>query len=383
MSDVSLAVTIKGEVTSTWLDHLRSIAPHFGEVVVVSSDASALEQVRGLDLSVLLVRVRADRDRHPELYYRDEVESYSVNRPLVDEAFSGPHTGDHVVADWSAVRDLGWSRCTLGWRVPLTSDEVLGGAESVSALAEEMRAGRRQVAYARHVSAGGHDVFRPVLVENVPDFEWEGAASEHLTDGTSGIAIAETIAVSCSRSLVDLAADFRALYADARRRDWDVPPRALVDMARLAPEAGMAHLVPDLVRRHLDESLDVEERAWACALAGEYCEELGQVAEAQTWYARSVGEHAGAKALLRLSRVCFKRGDSGGCLEAFKQAALLRSRPYWRDDGAVDLASSLLLTNASLVDLGYAAEARANCDVLHRAFEGNPHVDELCRRIAP
>lgn len=383
--DVSLSVVVKAGASDEWLAYLRAVVPKFGEVVVVVTDPLLRTIVAGwkAEDGAKIVVVDATPERRPGLYFPDVAGSYQAGEPLAGEAYEGPYTGRPVVADWSAVRNLGWSRCSLGWRAVLSSDERVRGLEDVGDVCRSAEEAGGQVVYAPRTSSRGRRTWCPVAVQNVPELWWEGLVRERVGDGTARPVLVDVVSVDGLKSSRDLADEWKTLYRGARRRGWDVAPHTLVDMVRLAPSAGVGQLVPALVRRHLEDSLDVEERAWACSLAGERAEEDGFLEEASGWYERSVAEDPGLKSFLRLSRVRFKLGDSAGCLEAFRRAVEVRSKVQWLDDGAEDLLSSLLLANVSIADLGYVDEAKVNGETLVRCFSDVPEVGDLCRKVVP
>jgi hypothetical protein len=386
--DVSLSVLVRPSYSTDWLEHLKRLAPMFNEVVVTCIDLYSLScledlEARWREMGLQSQVIDLTPEKRPDLYFRDSAVEYLLGSPLVDEHIDSYYTSENLFPkDWSAIRNVGWRRCCLGWRLSLSSGEFVEGIDSVADVVAVLEAGGRDVAYARASNCDGRTEWRALLARNVPHIMWEGAAAERLDVGASLVAVAPNLEVVDSSALSGLHKDFRILYRWCRQLRWDVPPSALLRLARLCPHAGMSHLVPDLVRAHLDTSLDVEERAHACVLHGEYCEELGDFSSAREWYERSVQEDPGSKAYLRLSRTAFKLGDSAGCLDAYRNAIKYQSKIAWRDDGREDILSSLLLTNVSIADLGYVAEAKANNKTLHNAFDRVPEVDELCRKVA-
>lgn len=351
-ADVSLSVTVKWAPSPEWLRHLRELCGLFGEVVATVADPETLRLLRSWDI--------------PHLVLVDAT-CHGRNKHLRDS--SGR------VRDWSAVRNLGWSRCGLAWRLALAGDEWLAGKVG-EVLAAAETAGRR-VVFAPVARVGGGYYHRAVAAAGDPAFRWVGPAAERVDEGPYPAALTHDLLVVERFGARDLSDEWEILRSSFLSGVAGPHPTVLLDAAKAAPPEHVDD-VRDLVRRHLGRSLDTEERACACAVVGELDERAGDLAGAEAWYSRSVEEEPTCKSCMRLARARLRLGDHAGCVEAYRRGLAFQEKPCFRDDGAETPLGTLPVLVAALHALGHSGEARANCRVLREAFPDDPSVARLC-----
>jgi len=102
---------------------IDKVVPHVDEVVLLTVDLASkrIKELLGRLISMgrPINLVEVNSEKHPELYFKDMVESYSIGAPLSNEVFGGPFTEKLLISDWSKVRNLGWKRCRrLGQDIP-------------------------------------------------------------------------------------------------------------------------------------------------------------------------------------------------------------------------------------------------------------------------
>jgi hypothetical protein len=384
---VSLVVVAHHDLN---LKNLESVLPHVEELVVVLVEPHQtwLEgwdpQLRGRDLVRQLICI--DPSSHPHLFSKDVAETYQAGSPLAGETYQGPFSGRKFVADWSAVANLGWSRCSQEWRLLLDQHETLLDPDHLAGACELMAAHRSTLGYGRRQYLGGSHLV-PMLSANLPEIRWEGAAAPTLAGGCSPVIFDGCLRTSYPLRQSDQLAlgateTFCALYAEARRRDWDVPPSSLVHLARCARYVGMDALALPAIDAYLDASLYTEERAWACAVRGEVHESRGEFAEASRWHERSLAEHDGWKSAHRLCRSRFHERKWQECIDARELAIYRGGFAHLVDDGQLSDVASLILVVAALHQLGKDDLASLHLPTLQGHFPQSEKVAELCRAVS-
>ena len=369
---------------------LDNVGPYIDEIVAVVNDTSDrtipilcdYAEARGKDFKLDIVDVT--RETHPELYIMDVPETYMVGSPLAGESYAGPFTGALVLADWAAIRNLGWRRCTKPWILFLDADDVVQDPESIPGLCLALQANGAELGCSRYVynhrDDGGSrsESFRERLARNLPHISWVGLAHEILAGQQKTVHIDGNLIV---RDMKDNQGKdvripgrcFKILYHQARSNEWNVPPRSLIYLAMEARTA-----IPDLASAVLDRYLDVslwpEERAWACCLRGEIHEQKEDYEKSSEWYERALAEHPSSKAAFRLCRSRFHECRWQACVDAFQIGIENKSVLQLLDNGPVYEDMSRILVAAALDKLGRLREAVAMCLLAVEAFPGNSNL---------
>ena len=225
---------------------IDSLFPYIDEVVAVVNDSTdgtagklkRLMSEHGLKGQV----VEVTAETHPQHYILDVAETYRVGQPLAGETYEGPFTGRPLLADWAAVRNLGWNACVSDWRLFLDADDVLEDPENLpgacAALAERgdnPAASRYKYGLLPSGVSRGEGV-RERLARNVPYIQWRGLVHETLAGATRRALLQGSIVVrdmrdSTGEGLRAPGRNFKVLYHHARASNWDVSPRDLLYMA--------------------------------------------------------------------------------------------------------------------------------------------------------
>ena len=361
---------------------LANVGPYVDEVVAVVNDATdrtvaVLEEYsRREDFRLDVVEVTAAS--HPELYLLDSPETYGAGSSLTGESCPGPFTGRPLLADWSGARNLGWKRCTKHWILFLDADDVVDDPEALWGLCEVLGERGAQVAATRYVyddsGAGGSrsECYRERVALNCPGISWSGPVHENLRGASKTAHVQGNLVV---RDMKDNAGEgvrvpgrcLKVLYHHARARGWDVEPRVLLYLAmesqRVLPDFCLA-----LVERYLDASTWPEERAWACAMAGEVHEERKDYARASGWYERSLAEYPGSKSAYRLCRTRFLEKKWRECLYAYEVGEANRSVMHLLDDGPAYSDRSKIFVASAWEKLGEYRRSLAACEEVLRLF---------------
>ena len=376
---------------------LTNIGPYIEEIVAVVNDTTdrtipilqEYAEFRGTGFRLDIIGVTCES--HPELYLMDVPETYAIGRPLAGESYAGPFTGEPLLADWAAVRNLGWKRCAKEWILFLDADDVVRDPESIPGLCMALKDRDVELGCSRYVYGRTEDgesmseSYRERLVKNLPHISWTGIVHEILVGQRKTAYIENSLVVTDMKdnfgSKVRLPGRcFKILYHDARQRDWQISPRNLV---YLAMEARLAQ--PDIslaaLDRYLDVSLWPEERAWACAMAGEIHEKREEYTKASEWYERSLAEHPGPKSAFRLCRSRFHEGKWQESVDAYNLGI---GGPYGLqliDNGPVYGDMSKILVAAALDKLGRLEDAVAMCREAVKAFPTNSMLQLMLEHL--
>jgi hypothetical protein len=377
---------------------LANVGPYIDEIVAIVNDTTdrtipilcdyAEARKPGFKLDI----VDVTRETHPELYIMDVPETYMVGRPLAGESYAGPFTGAPVLADWAAIRNIGWKRCTKPWILFLDADDVVQDPESIPGLCAALRASEVELGCSRYVynvqDDGGSrsESFRERLVRNLPHISWVGLAHEILagqqkTAHIDGNLIVHDMKDSQGADVRIPGRCFKILYHQARANDWNVPPRSLIYLAMEA-RPFLPALAAAALDRYLEVSLWPEERAWACCLRGEICEQREDYAGASEWYGRALAEHPSSKAAFRLCRSRFHECKWQECFDAFQIGIENKSVLQLLDNGPVYEGMSRILVAAALDKLGRLREAADMCRQAVEAFPGNSNLKLMLGELA-
>jgi len=372
---------------------LDNVGPYIDEIVAVVNDTTdktiallrEYAEFRGAKFRLDITEVT--HATHPELYLLDVPETYAIGRPLAGEIYDGPFTGEPLLANWAAVRNLGWKRCSESWILFLDADDVIQDPESIPGLCtaldeRDVELGCSRYVYSRTEDGGSQsESYRERLIKNLPHIAWTGLAHEILEGQRKTAYISDNLIVNDMKdnlgSNIRLPGRcFKILYRDARSQDWKVSPRNLI---YLAMEAKQMH--PDIslaaLDRYLELSLWPEERAWACAMAGEICENRKDHARASEWYERSLADHPGPKSAFRLCRSRFYEGKWQESVDAYTLGIEGSYGLQLIDSGPVYGDMSKLLVAAALDNLGRLGDAVSMCREAVKAFPNNSAVQKL------
>jgi hypothetical protein len=383
---ISLVVVARHDLI---LKNLELVLPHVEELVVVIVEPHLIWLDRWdpwfQDQKLLRQLICIDPSSHPHLFTRDVAETYQKGSPLTNETYAGPFSGGHFVRDWSAIRNLGLARCSQEWRLSLDPQETLLDPSNLAGACDLMSSHRSSLGYGRRQYLGSSHL-TPMLTANRPEILWECPAVPSISGGCSPIIFDNCLRSSYPLKQVDQLAleateTFSTLYAEARQKNWDVPPVSLVHLARCARYVGMDDFALPAIDAYLESSLYTEERAWACAVRGEIHETRRQFAEASRWYERSMAEHSGWKSALRLCRSRFHERRWQDCINAYELAIDRSSFIHIVDDGETSDPASLILVVAALHMLGRDDKARMHLTTLQNIFPKSEKVTELCNAI--
>jgi hypothetical protein len=390
---VSLMVTVKPDHKSASAV-LNALAPHVDEVIVVEvgdHPDNSLKRHPALSTKPGAF-IKVDEKSHPELFAKDVPETFAIGTSLANEVCSWPFTNESFVADWSAVRSLGWNLCTQDWKVVLDGDEMVANPAYLIGVCHELESLKAGLAFIPHLRTGvesGDKFWRERtslrwmgrLCRNDNVVGWKGVASETL-EGMSKTALIEGSLATYKIAPHDYYADgqwqFKALYANARKSDWDVSPADLLYMAKTSKYVGMEDFGCSAIDLYLKTSLYTEERAWACALRGEIMEARLDYDGAVKWYKRSLTEHPGHKSAYRLCRVLFKQAKWRECIDAFEAGFAHNSFAHMIDDGTETYDRAYILVVGAYKQLGLLKEAKAGSQALRRLFPNNTNIHRFC-----
>jgi glycosyltransferase involved in cell wall biosynthesis len=381
---------------------LANVGRFVDEVVAVVNDTTdrtveilekyARERGDGFRLEV----VEVTSGSHPQYYLIDEVSTYELGRSLTGESCPGPYSGKPLLANWSAVRNLGWHRHTKPWILFLDADDVVVDPESVWGMCAELEARGVEMAATRYVYDAAADgsshseSYRERLVRNLPHICWTDPVHETLrgsrkTAHVEGNLVVRDCKDSAGKDVRVPGRCLKVLYHHARSRDWRVPPRILLYLA-LEARSDMPDFAAELVDRYLDSSTWPEERAWACAVAGEIAEARRDFSRASDWYERSLAEYPGSKSAYRLCRSRFREGKWRDVVDAYEVGVASQPVLQLLDGGPAYGDMSKILVASAWEKLGEVDKALQSCEEALAAFPGNTNLvllrDQLKQQLA-
>jgi hypothetical protein len=141
-----------------------------------------------------------------------------------------------------------------------------------------------------------------------------------------------------------------------------------------------------LIERYLDTSTWPEERAWACAMAGEIVEARKDFPGSSAWYERSLAEYPGSKSAYRLCRTRFREGKWREVVDAYEIGMANAPVLQLLDGGSSYADKSKILVAAAWEKLGERSNALLVCEEALQAFPGNSNLlllrDQLSRQLS-
>jgi tetratricopeptide (TPR) repeat protein len=367
---------------------LDNIGPYINEIVAVANDCSdrtiailrEYAEFRGSGFGLDIIEVTATN--HPELYLLDVPETYAMGKPLVGETFEGPFTGESLLADWAAARNLGWSRCTKQWILFLDADDVVQDPWCIPGLCVELERAGADLAASRYIYNMGldgqsrADSFRERLCKNVPYISWCGVTHEVLRGQVKTAQIDGNLVVVDMKDSAGMGVRvpgrcLKVLYREARANDWMVSPRTLVYLAMEA-RATMPDFAIAVIDLYLTMAMWKEEIAWACCMRGEIHESRQEYPLASEWYERALAEHPGSKAAFRLCRSRFHEQKWQEAVEAYRMGIENKDVLQIIDNGTGFENMSKILVASALDKLDRRDEAMVMCEEALKAFPQNP-----------
>ena len=370
---------------------IDNVGPYIHAVVAVVNDTTdkTIEVLRSKceqhDLSLDVVEVTVQS--HSGFYIMDEPATYQYGSSLQGEVFDGPFTGKPLLANWAAVRNLGWEISRAEWKLFLDADDEVEDPESIPGLCLALEERGIELATTRYqfqtTAAGGvrSDAFRERLAANVPSIKWHGSVHEVLKGQATTAHIEGNLRVvdrrdSQGEGLRPAGRNFKVLYREARLKGWQVSPRTLIYLAMESKKTmpSFAKVVLDL---YLDKSTWREERAWACIMRGEICEAEGDISGASEWYQKSLKEHPGSKAAFRLAKTLFQEGKWQETIAAYYLGMANKSFLQVIDNGFLFEDASKILVAVALRKLGKYSEGLVFCEAALAAHPTNTTLQAL------
>ena len=376
---------------------IHNVFPHVQQARFVLNDATdaserVIYQSAGSYPGVELDVQHATSATHPHFYIDDSPATYEAGRSLSGERFEGPYTDAPLLADWSAVRNLGWDS-EKEWRLFLDADDLMQDPEKLPGLLCVLRDLGADLAASRYVFGRGpggepnSSSYRERLARSTPAIRWEGRTHETLAGGLRRVLVEDCLGVTdlkdnWGRGVRVPGRCFKVLYHDARVAGWEVSARHLAYLVQECP--GMMPLdwvAGDLLEAYREKCDHPEELAWVLCLVGEMHEARENYRAAIDCYRRAIDARPSAKAAFRLCRAEFKREHWPGCANAYQLGLSYRDVPQVLDDGPVYADSSKLLVAHALWALGKVEEARDMARECARLFPGSAAAAELRDRI--
>lgn len=373
---------------------LDNVGPYVHEVVAILNDCedeteSILDykcNQYGLDL----VLVRVTRNTHPRFYIMDEAATYKDGRSLSGEEFGGPFTNQPILADWAAVRNIGWNMCTRKWRLFLDADDVVQDPECIPGLVKALEEQGVELAcslYTFGVDPEGRAFaasFRERLALGSSRVRWSKPIHECLFGTTrmahvKGNLVVRDMRDNKGKDVRIPGRNFKILYHRARTKDWEVSPRMIADLIQevrhVAAAPGMMTFAEALLEKYLEEGTWPEERGWVYGMVAEMRENMGDLDGAIRGYQDSLTVHPGSKMAFRLCRATFKKA----C--AVKEEIGESLSDAITEKGVIAAESAIVSAETTLTKLWQAVIAAHQQGVEnkqhHQALDDGPLFEEM------
>jgi glycosyltransferase involved in cell wall biosynthesis len=415
---------------------MDSVGPYVDELVAIlndcEDDTEAVLAGKCRQYGVAFVPVPVTRKTHPQFYILDEEASYKVGRPLSLESFGGPFTNEPILADWSAARNVGWSKCTGKWKLFLDADDVVLDPECLPGLVKVLEAEGVELAcseYRYGVDLEGRPFassFRERLALSGSRIRWSKPIHECLFGSTRvahvrGNLVVRDMRDNAGKDVRIPGRNFKILYHRARSKDWEISPRLVADLIQevrpMAVAPNMMLFAESLLEKYLEEATWPEERGWVYAMVSEMRERVGDLDGAIRGYEDSLAVHPGSKTAFRLCRATFKKACavkeevqkasdqeiddpvSDGykaklvaleklwteVIASYQQGVANKSRHQALDDGPLFEEMEAIHAAGAYLELGQPKEALELAEKAHAAFPENSAlkvmVDEIRKQV--
>lgn len=380
---------------------LENVGPYVDEVVMVLNDTTdgtrEIVERYCKEKKKELVIDEVTSETHPEFYILDTKETYTSGRSLCGEDFEGPYTEGPILANWSAVRNIGWNKCTKQWRLFMDADDLMLDPEAIPGLCNILSTYEAEQANSSyHYSADQQGrakgaSYRERLVKNVPHIQWIFPIHEVLDGATrithiQGNLIARDMRDNLGAGTRIPGRNFKILYHLARDNDWNVSPRTLVNLlmeVRHMIEGGktMMLFAEELLKLYLERSTWPEERGWACCIVAEMFERMDSHEKAIELYKQSLVEHPGTKSAWLLCRTLFPLGRWQECIDAYQMGVENKEAHQVLNDGPLLEEMTKILVTSCYTELKNFKMARHFCDQIMISFPGNVAILEMEERI--
>lgn len=356
---------------------LDNVGPYIDEVVLVLNDTtdSTRELVetycKAHEKNCIIEEVT--REKYPDFYILDTKTTYEIGQSLCGEQFNGPYTESQILAKWSDARNIGWRRCTKTWRLFLDADDIVLDPESIPGICqvlEEAGAEQGNTHYFFDVDINGRprgSSYRERFVKNLPEINWiydihEVVSGSLKVAHVDGNGIVRDMRDSTGRDIRIPGRNFKVLYHLARKNDWEVSARVLVNLLmEVRHQTGvgstMFEFAEKILELYLSRSTWPEERGWACCITGEMFENIENFSRAEALYRQSLDEHPGSRTAWLLSRVCFKQRRWQECIDFFKLGQEHKVVHQVLNDGPLFEDMTKILVAASYEALGQFDDA--------------------------
>ena len=374
-----LGLVVVGPATSEW-PSLTTLAPHVGDVVVVLVETSRHPNRRASPPSLDTPHqvMRASPSTHDHLFLQDCQATYREGSPLAGESYEGPFTNRAMVADWAEIRNLGLHACRSRWRLVLDAGDVVEHPEHLLLACHLLEQHGGDAGLLRLRSQQFHEA---KISLGSAGQRFEGPALPTLVSLLRPAVLGDCLEISSPTRPTTPSPDvFKILYANARKRRWQIDPADLLHMSRHAgPD--LQSLRPVLLAAHPRKFSTPEHHSFFYVVQGELMEERGQVAGACRSYELALEIYPGWKTAIRLARARFTEQRWHDVVEAHHRAMAFRGHPHLLDDAPLSLDGSLTLTAAALHALGHSTPARNAARYLRNHHPTAPTVAKLCEML--
>jgi hypothetical protein len=333
---LSLHMLVKNaqQVISRTISH---VLPYLSEVHVVLNDTDDMtesEIMKTLAGSKVSGHIRhVNQKTHPEFYIHDVPETYEEAGPaLAGEEFLGPCTGQWMLADWSAVRNLGWSS-DADYKLQLDADDLLVAPESLPVALKAMHSvGADLVASPYHVHRTAKTVYRERIARSTPLIKWDGKIHDKLSGGLRRLLVEDLLVTVDMRDNKGtgtrvVGRDFKILYYLARKQGWKVSLRhylyLIQEAKHLMPLGWVVGPLLDRYRQEFDAYGDpsrLPEKSFVYSMMGDLFDEQEEWYEASRWYERAITAHPTKSGHWKLCKVLHLLGQFERCVSTWERS---------------------------------------------------------------
>lgn len=383
---------------------LQNVRQHVDELIVVDAGGSTDDTVEVAKRYGAKV-FDFNPQTHPEAFYLDEESRFAKYD------IPGPFTGRHALADFSAPRNLSFSKCSMDYILWLDSDDTVRHPEKLRWMAEMLEANpdvhSAFLGYEYDHDEKGNCTIRQVRERMIPraDFEsgkvkWQQSIHEHLDGIKKGLLFEEVVVIHESPVIQEIVTETNGLKIQSNHRDnvrFRNIKNLLIEKERLEalgeelpwrlhfylgtetrsvnPEAAIEHF-----QSYLPKSPWAEERAMARYYMGQIREMQQQTEEAWNIYAGATVDFPGNPApWFGLARLAFIKGDWAQVIkftengfdnvkeDIAKKPSLVLNPHEWR-------YRAHLPYSRALIEVGRISDAKESCD---KGLSVNPNCPYL------